>query len=550
MSDRQGRSSDDNIIVPFDRRARFHQLLVASKNDSGEIVRCQAPLGGQPVQATGPDSNARIGYTADQVTLPPQAGAGYVTYPTQPPSAAYQDPNLSGTVAPGPIAYGANGLPLNQPASAPVATGRVAMPPTASAVAAAPSYPWNRPANNAVAPSARYQSNYYQVPGAGIAPEQVPPGGPIQVYNDAPAPYAVVEPWLPVDVFANETQTGKLMVGVGVNSDAGLIGNITIDEQNFDIARWPNSWDDFRMGTAFRGAGQRFRVEAAPGTQVQRYAISFGEPYLLDTPVSFTTSASYFTRVYENWNESRVGGRVGLGYYFTPDLSGTFGLKAENIRITHPTTPTPIALQEVLGHNFAYGFNMGLSHDTRDNAFLPSQGHLLRFGYEQTFGSFQYPQFTVEARKYFTLFQRPDGSGRHVLGIGNTTGFAGGAMPIYDRYYAGGFSTMRGFAFRGASPLDLGVQVGGDFEFLNTIEYNFPITADDVLRAVSFVDFGTVEPSAEFRGRDFRIAPGLGLRISVPMLGPAPIALDFAVPIRHSPGDREEIFSFFVGLAR
>ena len=33
-------------------------------------------------------------------------------------------------------------------------------------------------------------------------------------------------------------------------------------------------------GRAFRGAGQRFRLELVPGTQVQRYMISFQEPYL------------------------------------------------------------------------------------------------------------------------------------------------------------------------------------------------------------------------------------------------------------------------------
>ena len=33
--------------------------------------------------------------------------------------------------------------------------------------------------------------------------------------------------------------TGRLMLGVGVNSDAGLVGNFVLDEQNFDITRLP-----------------------------------------------------------------------------------------------------------------------------------------------------------------------------------------------------------------------------------------------------------------------------------------------------------------------
>ena len=64
---------------------------------------------------------------------------------------------------------------------------------------------------------------------------------------------------------------------------------------------------------------------------MQRYVISFQEPYLWDTPVSFSVSGSYFTRIYENWNESRVGGRFGLGYAFTPDLIGNFGFRVEKL---------------------------------------------------------------------------------------------------------------------------------------------------------------------------------------------------------------------------
>ena len=50
------------------------------------------------------------------------------------------------------------------------------------------------------------------------------------------------------------------------------------------------------------------------------------------------------------------------------------------------------------------------------------------------------------------LHERPDGSGRHVLSLAARAGFTGDNTPIYERYYAGGFSSIRGFQFRGASP--------------------------------------------------------------------------------------------------
>src|SRR5262245_9750484 len=109
-------------------------------------------------------------------------------------------------------------------------------------------------------------------------------------------------------------------------------------------------------------------------------------------------------------------------------------------------------------------------------------------------------------------------------------------------------ASLRGFAFRGASPVVANVQVGGDFEFLNTVEYLFPLTADDMIHGVAFVDFGTVNQNVALD--NFRVAPGLGLRITVPAMGPAPIALDFAFPVAKASTDDTQVFSFSVGLQR
>jgi len=369
------------------------------------------------------------------------------------------------------------------------------------------------------------------------------------------------EPYVVVDVDAEETQTGRLMIGAGVNSNAGLVGNIVIDEQNFDITRLPRSWDDIRNGTAFRGAGQRFRLEAAPGTQLQRYTATFQEPYLFDTRIGLSTSASYYTRYFYDWAEGRVGGRVGLGYQFAfaPDLSVNTAFRGESVDVYNPRLLTP-AIQNMLGTNAVYGFSGGLIHDTRDSPFLPTQGHLATFEFEQVIGTFVYPRGILEGRQYFLLNERPDGSGRHVLSIGSVLGMSGPNTPAYDNFFAGGYNTIRGFTFRGASPRQTATGaapvnaaqnaaiIGGPFEWLNTVEYMFPITATDALRGVVFTDFGTVESNVSIQ--NMRVAPGFGLRITLPAMGPAPIALDFAFPVVYAPYDSKQLFSFFVGFAR
>src|SRR5690606_34448119 len=138
-----------------------------------------------------------------------------------------------------------------------------------------------------------------------------------------------------------------------------------------------------------------------------------------------------------------------------------------------------------------------LINDTRASAFLPTRGYYFEGSGEYVTGSFDYPRVEADFRKYFLLSERPDHSGRHVISYANNVGWLGDDAPIYDRFYAGGFSTMRGFDFRGASPITFvgfqGVETGGNFQWLNSLQYLFPITADDMLHGVVFCDFGTVE---------------------------------------------------------
>ncbi|MFN6163295.1 MAG: BamA/TamA family outer membrane protein, partial [Planctomycetota bacterium] len=48
----------------------------------------------------------------------------------------------------------------------------------------------------------------------------------------------------------------------------------------------------------------------------------------------------------------------------------------------------------------------------------------------------------------------------------------------------------------------------------------------------------------------FRVAPGLGLRVAIPAMGPAPLAFDFAVPVAYADTDERQVFSFSASVAR
>lgn len=360
--------------------------------------------------------------------------------------------------------------------------------------------------------------------------------------------------WVDINVAASEGQTGRLMMGAGVNSDAGIVGSFVWDERNFNLFNPPRTFADIIEGRAWRGAGQRFRVEAAPGDQVSRYSVSWTDPFFLYTDYSFGVNGFYFNRFYPDWDETRLGGQVSLGKQLTPEWSINAAIRLEDVEVNSPrivtgqTTSVP-ELEAIRGSSFLSSIRVNVSHDTRDSTLLPTDGHFYDIAYEQAFGDFNYPRFEGQLRQYFTLHQRPDGSGRHVLTLAGNMGWSGDDTPAFERYFAGGFQSFRGFAFRGVTPRGAdNISIGGTFQALGTVEYRMPVTADDMINIVGFTDFGSVENGVTLD--NFRVTVGVGLRVAVPALGPVPLAFDFGFPVKTAEGDDERIFSFYVGVNR
>lgn len=374
------------------------------------------------------------------------------------------------------------------------------------------------------------------LPDAPLGGAELPP-----LDNQAPG-------YLDTDVFLRETQTGRLNIGVAVNSNQGLVGSFVLEENNFDLFRPPTSFADIANGNAFRGGAQQFRIEAVPGSQLSRYLMSWRDPYFLDTNYSLGTSFFYYQRFFPNWNEQRLGGRISVGRQLTNEWSASLALRLEDVNITNPSVPTPQPLAEALGHSFLSTVRASVVHDTRDSPFLPGSGHYVEFGYEQGFGEWTFPKLDLEARQYFTLYERPTGGHRQILAISGNLGWAGDDTPIFERYFAGGFQSFRGFAFYGVTPRELGVRTGGLFQALGSAEYLLPITADDMIQVVGFTDFGTVEQDVTLD--NFRLTVGTGLRLTIPAMGPVPIALDFGIPIMQQDDDNRQIFAFYLGVQR
>lgn len=354
-------------------------------------------------------------------------------------------------------------------------------------------------------------------------------------------------------VEVQETQTAKFIIGAGVTSNSGVMGQIQYEQRNFDISNWPDSWDEAMSNRAWTGAGQTFRISLEPGTEMTRAKVDFIEPYLFDQPFSLGLSAYLSQRLRPDWTETRLGGRVFLGHRFTEEWTGRIGLRAETVDIGEIEDPEDRA-REVIELDGTHGLtsvSLEIRRNTTNSAILPSEGSVVGFTWEHVGalgGDFDFDKFTAEFNWYTAIYE--DLLDRKtILATRLDIGYIAGDAPFFERFYGGGTGSMRGFRYRGVSPRSGSEEdaIGGDFSITGTAELSFPL-AGDSLRGVLFVDAGTVE--TDFEINTIRSAVGFGFRIQLPFFGQVPLAIDFGFPITRDDQDERKTFSFSLGLAQ
>ena len=113
------------------------------------------------------------------------------------------------------------------------------------------------------------------------------------------------------------------------------------------------------------------------------------------------------------------------------------------------------------------------------------------------------------------------------------------AVPIFERFFAGGADTIRGYKERRVGPKDRlsNDAVGGESMLVGTVEYSVPIAS--FLRGAAFFDIGNVyERLQEFAQEGFKSGAGAGARIKTPF---GPMRLDVGYPLNPDPGEKRAI---------
>lgn len=332
-----------------------------------------------------------------------------------------------------------------------------------------------------------------------------------------------------VDV--EEGDTGTFNFGAGFSTDEGVIGYGELRLNNFDITNWPK----------FSGGGQQLRVRLSTGSRRDQYSISFTDPDFLGYPLSFgfdLYDESYTVRGGGHYSEDRTGGQIRFAKSLSPYVTIRNYYRVEESNISDLNRFINPYLRELSRDTSTASTTWQIERNTTDIPVSPSKGSIhtasievAGLGLDEEFIKLQH-----DSTWYIPL----DSERRWVASIRTREGWVtpyGGTdvIPLQERFFAGGTSTVRGYDNRDIGPqirkyVFFGdkIRIGGELRWITNFEVRYKVT--DILRLYTFVDSGGVwDDAGDFSLSDMRYSAGIGLGIEVPKLGP--IRIDYGVPI-------------------
>lgn len=334
-------------------------------------------------------------------------------------------------------------------------------------------------------------------------------------------------------VNVKETQTGEFSFGGGYSSIDRLIGFASISQRNFDVLNFPT----------FTGGGQNLTIRSEFGFVRSNYHVSWTDPWIFGFPYSYGFDAYRTTHERERdvgygWKEERWGGNSRLGKDWTDWVRSDLIYRFDRVKITDIPVGITSNILEEEGTNYLSSLATYLTFDTRDNVFNPKKGYFIRGGVEEAggpfFGDFDFFKYTALAKYYISFVDafvlEFKGRGGMAYDYGDSD-----HVPIYERFFAGGANTIRGYSERGVGPRDpvTGDSIGGESYLIGNLELTFPVFKN-MLKGAIFYDAGNVwEDAADIgqgTGGNFAHGTGVGVRVKTPI---GPVKLDWGYPLEE-----------------
>jgi len=374
-----------------------------------------------------------------------------------------------------------------------------------------------------------------------------------------------------------EKPTGTFQVGAGFSSIENFIATAQVQQANLF------------------GNGQSLSLQAQVSSLRQLVSIRFFEPYFLDS--LFNTSVDLYDqlRVYNDFSQSSLGGALTFGYpLIEPELNASVTYTASLDRVSTSTrstllgtsSATSVFTQLPLANLFNDGLTSSvrpaLTLDTRDNRLFPTSGVYLYASSELAAAALGSENRFLKHR-FIGRFYYPIGAGfvlKLNMEAGHVTSPSEEGVPIFARFFLGGILDVRGYRFRtigprvglthstdpNSAPIYQGAQIGGNLQYFQNLELEFPIVESVGVRGVLFTDAGNAwnlesnyckagggatlyaAVSPCFNGLSslttLRTSVGFGIRWFSPL---GPLRFEWGFPLKPLPYEEKSVFEFTIG---
>jgi outer membrane protein insertion porin family len=296
------------------------------------------------------------------------------------------------------------------------------------------------------------------------------------------------------------------------------------------------------------GRGQMLKIRGQLGQRRTLGLITFRDPYLRDSLTSGQLDIYSSLTNYVTYSEDKSGVSLTFGRWFSEYTSGSFALIGEALNFKDPQSDSPEFILRQIGSQTTTGFRSSLARDSRDFYMDPRSGmrNAVNFdlGTPYLGGTNNFAKFTLDTIKYWPLpFDL-----RHSLRgrIGTANGLGGKPIPLTERYFVGGISTMRGFVFGRAGPVtSSGSLVGAAHQMIVNYDFIFPISTEAKLNGVVFFDYGAgFDDNQKINFDTFRKAAGIEGRWISPF---GPLRAAYGLNLEPRPGEKKSVFEFSVG---
>jgi outer membrane protein insertion porin family len=335
-----------------------------------------------------------------------------------------------------------------------------------------------------------------------------------------------------LDVEVKEKATGTFSVGLGYSSVDQLIAQGSISQDNF------------------LGRGLKLKVSGSLGGSSTTYSLGITDPYFLDSNWTLGFEVYKSEREYDDYDDNRTGGAIRAGHPITRNskLYLTYRYEEKEVIITDTTVTSPIIIDSE-GESTLSSVTAEWVRKNTDDYQDPSRGGITKISLEYAGlgGTDNFFKSVASHRHFFPLFW---GTVFTIHGeVGYVVKTGDDSVPLGEKFFLGGISTMRGFETREVGPTDPADNteyIGGEKMGYFNFEYLFPIAKELGLKGVLFYDTGNAWRTSESYFSDMRSSVGAGIRWLSPL---GPLRFEWGYNLSPRNNEKDSVFEFSIGKA-